>query len=217
MGRVPCEACNLQSSSPNNFLLVCACGLACHHSVYNHLPFRDLMSTVRIGCLKPPISYSSLLVMIDAFNRGIHEKSIHSWRCVACISTAGKLENQSRPPTSAQSLTLVDGEVRYNPGPHDKKSIASRRGHGWRKNAPAPMKHLQSRRHLHSSVAPWPPVRHINKTHTHPSAAKDIREPARDATSLKVNVVPTGQVESTYSLKVRIYHTFLSYSKKICP
>ncbi|KAF8491963.1 hypothetical protein JB92DRAFT_3100425, partial [Gautieria morchelliformis] len=179
--RVPCGICHLQSSSPNNFLLLCACGTACHHR-----------------CLKPPMAQSSLLTMIDAFNRGVHEKSFRAWRCATCTGRDCRVGNRPPLPVSAlPSSTLGDKDVRYRSamdisGRHGKYNRANGRVHGWRANAPASLNHSRSKLHG-SPTAVWPPVRHKNKAHNYPALAKDTEESDKGVTDPRMKVAPSRQ------------------------
>jgi hypothetical protein len=149
------------------------------------------------------MAQSTLLTMIDAFNRGVHEKSFRAWRCVACIGIDRRVGNRPRLPVSARpSSTLGDKDVRY----HSAMYIAKRHGkkipvngpvHGWRANAPAPLNHLRSKLHTGSSTAVWPPVRHKNKAHNHLALAKDTEESDRGVTDPKMKVAPSRQVGHT--------------------
>ena len=84
------------------------------------------------------MAQSSLLAMIYAFNRGVHEKSIRSWRCAVCTSTTSVPQS----PFSAKSSPYINTGVRdYNPAPPDQKTIDG---------APAPPKPSQSRPRIDS-------------------------------------------------------------------
>ncbi|KAF8591693.1 hypothetical protein K439DRAFT_783261 [Ramaria rubella] len=218
-GRVPCTVCKLQSSSPNNFLLLCSCGIAYHHR-----------------CLKPSMSQPSLLTMIDAFVRGMHDKSIRAWRCAACL---GYIQPKQYSLPQADVEPSMPGGSNLQPADSStitpshskgkKQKQIGRHVHGWCQPI-SPQQGPSHTRRTHRPTAVWPPVRKKRKaafqTQTAGSEEKGLgsmrgtnRSPRKAPPSLQPGCTNGGPIlSSIITMESQVRHScFPLYQTLISP
>ena len=189
---MPCSSCNLQSSSPRNFLLLCSCGSAWHHSCV--LPGHwaeakaEAKKSMHTGCLQPPMPHPTLLAMIDASNRRLHGASVHAWRCSECANPNinvdhGQPDRQS-PPLVYPVLSTIRGEnqhrsIQGNQEQHKAKKAVGTRIHEWHEHVPSPRRTLRVQPITGITAAVWPPIRRKKKAEIH-AQAREVENVSHD-------------------------------------
>ena len=143
------------------------------------------------GCLDPPVPHSSLLAMIDAFNKGMYERSIQSWLCAICMRVKQMkaflpISAHARNGKVARHVSTDKTQARQR----GTKHLVDGRENGWRDRVPAVQIPSRPIAQTGSSAGAWPPVRQKRDVHA-PTVLKE--SPGR-STDAKVKVAPSGAV-----------------------